>query len=474
MNGMIISLIAMYAFAAVIMTVCVLRDMHRSLLRAGVSLGLAVLSVPLAILLTHSTLDRLTLRLLHMIDLDVITPLTEAFPSLEGCAVALVHMVVASEIYSMVLLILMAVFGMIAHVVCHVIEQKKPALAKKSKPIGAAIGAAFGIVMVVALMAPTAGYAAEAPEIVHILGEYEQITHEGSEEMSDKTVTMQHNAQKAADTALLKVVRALGGKAIFRATTAVEIDGVETDLHSEFHSLDALGEQLAVLTAVPVAEYGEEQYKAVEQLADMLETSALLRVLSAEGLSSLSHAWLNGEDFLGVPKPETDVVTDVTYDILLRSVSNTTKETVVEDVRMLGQSLVTASKAVRLFRLIEAGAQGSSLDTSSVLVTLDDAATLLREVVASEEGRRMATELALGVIGMSSLPEQVQAESEQYLDFARGVTDLFLSDALERPVQDVVEDVKDIRDATGLALSDELCEKLVNDVMSSPYAPILK
>ena len=97
--------------------------------------------------------------------------------------------------------ILLTVLGLISGLVCRAIEKKKPALAKKSKPIGAGIGVAFGLVVLIALMAPTAGYAAEAPEVIHILGEYEQITHEGEEDMSDEAVAVQQDAQKTADTA---------------------------------------------------------------------------------------------------------------------------------------------------------------------------------------------------------------------------------------------------------------------------------
>jgi hypothetical protein len=334
-----------------VLAICILKDMRRSVLRASVSLVLAALAIPLAILLTHNTLDRVTLRLLHVADLErLVAPLIEAFPSLDECIIALVHMVIASEIYGLVFLILLAVFGLISRLVCRAIEQKKPALAKKSKPIGAVIGIAFGLVVIVALMAPTAGYAAEAPEIIHILGEYEQITHEGQEDISDEALAVQQNAQKTADTFLLKAVRALGGKAIFRATTTVEIDGVTTDLYREFHSLDTLGAKLAVLSAVPIKDYQDAQYETVGQVADVIEESALLRVLSAEGLSSLSRAWRSGEPFLGVSKPADNDVLEIVIDVVLKRFENTTKDTVADDIQRLAPAVATAIKAFNIYQ----------------------------------------------------------------------------------------------------------------------------
>ena len=195
MNATTLSFIIMYALAAIILAICILKDMHRSVFRAAVSLGLAALCIPLAISLTHNTLDGVTARLLDLIDPALIAPVTEAIPSLEQGIVALVHMVIASEIYRLVFLMLMAVLTLIGHFVCVAIEKKKPALAKRSKPIGAAIGLAFALVMIVAVFAPTAGYAAEAPEVIHILGEYEQISHPGEEAPSEGAIGVQQQAQ---------------------------------------------------------------------------------------------------------------------------------------------------------------------------------------------------------------------------------------------------------------------------------------
>lgn len=548
MNAVVISLTVMYAFAAIVLAICILKDMRRSILRASVSLALAVLAIPLAVLLTHNTLDRLTLRLLHVADLEQLAaPLIEAFPSLDKCAVALVHMVIASEIYSLVFLILLAVFGLISGFVCRLIEQKKPALAKKSKPIGAAIGVAFGLVVIVALMAPTAGYAAEAPEIIHILGEYEQITHEGEENISDEALATQQNAQKAANTPLLKLVRVLGGKAIFRATTTVEIDGATTDLYREFHSLDALGAKLAALTAVPVGDYQSAQYEAILQVADVIEDSVLLRVLSAEGLSSLSQTWGCGEQFLGVSKPTDNEIVEIVIDVVLKRFENTTKDTVASDVRRLAPAVAAAIKAFNIYNSMQPFAPSdpstpsdpsapsdpstpsdpsapSDPSTPSEPLTPSEPSTAptepstpaisdtiatvvesLGDALEDEETKSLAIEIGIGVIakeiekffvtdkredlnapteggaddafagGIAELlPPDVVITQEDYDGFMEGLSNIAVSGSLGKPAQAAVEDVKAVRDEIGIALSDELCEELVNAVQNSPYADLFK
>lgn len=525
MNPTTLSFIVMYAVAAIILVICVLKDMHRSIFRAAVALGLACLAIPLAILLTHNTLDRLTLKLLHTINLEIIAPVTEAFPSLEEGVVALVHMVIASEIYRLVFLILVAVLALIGHFVCNLIEEKKPALAKRSKPIGAAIGAVFGVVMIVAIMAPTAGYAAEAPEVIHILGEYEQISHEGAEDMSDGAVEVQVQAQKASDTLLLKAVRALGGRAIFRVTTTVEIDGVETDLYTEFHALDALGADIAVLSAVPVDQYGDKEYDTLKSVGDVFEHSALLRVLGAEGLSGLSQAWLKGEDFIGIPKPDMGAGMNVALDAAMIVLKDTTKETVARDVRALTPAVSAALRAFNTLQNVtggdstgtEDGGEASGSTGMGSILDGDNIGKLVEaiaEAADSQESKDALLKAGIGLVakelesvfvtegkpaeettpsegatpGEGSegdgevvapdlpdvIPEEIKISKEEYDAFVAHLTNLALTGKLRGDVATVLEQVKQIRDTVGIAISDEACEELVRNVVEGPYAALFQ
>ncbi len=370
MNVVTWSLIIMYAVAALILAICVLKDMRRSVLRAGVSLGLALASVPLAMLLAHFAVDRVAARVLAVLDFDNIEALNEAIPSLGDGVTALLHMVVASELYRIMLLVLIAVLGLASWLICRAVERKWPVTAKKSKPIGAAIGTAFGIVMIVAVLAPTAGYAAHVPEVLHIWGEYEQISHEGEEEISDEVTAAQTDARDASDTLLLKAVRTLGGDAVFRAMTSAEIDGVETDLNTELHALDALGADIAVLSAVPVDRYGDAEYDTLKSVGDVFEESVLLRVLGAEGLSSASKAWLKNETFLGISKPELDDDVEIALDAAMIVLKDSTKDTIAKDARALAPAI---SAALRAFNDMKSEPDAPAADESSAPADSDTA-----------------------------------------------------------------------------------------------------
>lgn len=406
--GMTWSLVAMYAVAVVILAVCILKDVFRSTLRSCVSLGLLLLSIPIAVFLTRGTIDRLTSTVLHTLDLSNYESLLEAIPSLEEGVVALVHMLSAPEIYRLIFIILLAVLGLASWLICRAIEKKNPDLGKKNKAIGAAIGAVSGIVMIVAVMAPTAGYAINSPEAVHILGEYEQISHEGDEDMSEGAIALENVADKTSHTPLLGMVRVLGGEAIFDTLTTVTVDGEQTNLHEEFHGLNLLGEDIATLTAVPIAEYGEKEYTTLKTVGDAFEHSALLRVLGAETVSSLCRSWLKNEPFLMLGKPEMDAATGVALDAAMFVLKNTTKDSIARDVRGLTPAVAAAIRTMNLMNDMNKPSTDGATDTEqgetepstggNVLDNIGSIVSSLTQDLETEESKEVIVRAGIGLI----------------------------------------------------------------------------
>ena len=126
MNAMTWTLIAAYACAVIVIAVCVVRNLFRSIFRGAVALGLAVIALPLSVLIARLTVDSLTSKILHLVDLSALSSLEEAFPSLEEGAVALVHMVAAPEIWRLVLVLMLVLFTVVGTIVCRIVEKHKP------------------------------------------------------------------------------------------------------------------------------------------------------------------------------------------------------------------------------------------------------------------------------------------------------------------------------------------------------------
>ncbi len=472
---------------------------------------------------------------LHLFDLSEIEPLIEAIPSLEEGVVALVHMLTAPEIYRLIFLVLASLLAIVSWLVCRAIENKKPALAKKNKAVGAAIGVLSGLIFIVAIMAPTVGYATEAPEIVHILGEYEQISHEGAEDMSEGALTVQTNAQKAANTPLLKVARALGGGLIFDSLTTVSVDGEETNLVQEFHAIDMLGEDIAVLTAVPIEAYTDYEYDTLKGVGEVFEQSVLLRVLGAETVSSLCRSWLKGEPFLMIGKPEMDDATGVALDAAMVVLKNTTKDTIAKDIRGLTPAVAAAIRTMNLMNSLntpttpdgESTEDGTTAPSTggSLMDNLDVLVSTLTEELETEESKEIVVRAGIGLVAKEleslfvkkddapaapstpstpstdggegsapadpetpavpetptvpdvpaiNVPENTQLTQEEYDVFVEELTDLAVSGVMKEEQSVIVEEVKDIRDAIGIDIPDETLEDLVSQVMNSPFASLFQ
>ena len=85
-----------------------------------------------------------------------------------------------------------------------------------------------------------------------------------------------------------------------------------------------------------------------KQIPVALENSSLLRVLGAEALSGASRAWLRGNDFVTIERPDMGSIGNVAMDAVLELFKDTTPETVVEDVRALTPVLSAAVAVTKL------------------------------------------------------------------------------------------------------------------------------
>lgn len=509
---MTLSLVLMYAIAVLLIVGCVIKDMRRSLLRGCVALVLTLFAIPVAAVITHNVIDRITSGVMHTLDLSSIDPLARAFPSLEEGAVALVHMVAAPEVWRIVFLLLYAVLSIAAWLICRAIVNKKPEWGKKSKPIGAAIGVVGGLVLTVALLTPTAGYATIAPELVHIAGEVEQIQHTGKEDVSDQIATIEGEAYDVSKTPLLAAVRALGGDAMFRSLTYVTVNGEGTNLQKEEHAINVLGEDIAALTAVPMGEYGDAEYDTLKNVGRAFEQSLLLRVLGAEGLSELSRAWLKGDTFLNIPKPDMGTATNVALDAAMHVLKNTTKDTIVADLRGIAPAAATALRTMNTLANVTKPQEPSQNpeqggEETTPATPMDMVGELVDAIVENADSPEVKDALikaGIGIIaneykdvllggGTSETPADPDAPvkptdptvpelsgadleltQEQYDAFVAQLTDLVLDGIMSLSEEEIVEQVKSVRDASGLPISDEQCQTLVEEVLNSPYASVFR
>ena len=313
-TALIVTLV-LVAIAALIVLVNVLKNMKRSLLRGLMSLLVALVCIPVAILLAQSVGSLCIAVAMNFLDAETLQMITGALPSAAEAAEALVKMLAAPLLIVPIYLIVRLIIALIVGAVVTRWEKEGTGpLARKNGAIGAAIGAVCGLVLVVVIMTPLAGYTAMADEVLDA-GVLSTVRSDGT------LVPVLPEAEQAAlddmlNTPILTITRSLGGKAIFDGLTSARVAGERVTLSREVSALCGIAKSGMSIWNQGIDQLDIEQLAALgEQLPTVLENSALLRVLGAEAISGVSNAWLQNESFMGASRPSfenamIDVVVD--------------------------------------------------------------------------------------------------------------------------------------------------------------------
>ncbi len=338
---------ALSAIAVIVLGICVLKNMFRPVLRSGMQLAVALLCIPIALLLTKVACSAATSAVLGMIDIDILQQVITDLPSGQQAIEGLAQMVAAPFVFVLIYFVLWVIIGSIVGAVVRSLEKGGAKVALfKNKAIGAGIGVVCGLVLLVVYLVPLIGFTGIVPEALDLVSDMELTEGEPILAVSDEDTQA---INRIVNTPALSVPRALGGKALFASLTSTELDGEKLSLTGEIDSLCTFA-----ASAFPVVQKVTKDIALIDEadvamlqaeLPALFENSTLLRVLGAEAVSGLSRAWMTGDSFLTVEKPKMEGVTAVVVDSALLMFVDTTKDTIVNDIRGL-TPMLTAALAV--------------------------------------------------------------------------------------------------------------------------------
>ena len=438
------------AIAALIVLVNVLKNRKRSLLRGLMSLLVALVCIPIAILLAQSVGSLCVAVAMNFLDAETLQMITGALPSAAEAAGALVKMLVAPllivPIYLIVRLIIALIVGA---VVTHWEKEGTGPLARKNGAIGAAIGAVCGLVLVVVVMTPLAGYTAMADEVLDtgILSTMD----------SNGVVTpILPEAEQAAlddmlNTPVLSITRSLGGKAIFNGLTSARVAGERVTLTREVSAICGIAKTGMSVWNQGIDQLDIEELAALgEQLPTVFENSTLLRVLGAEAISGMSNAWLQNESFMGASRPDFDnSMINVVVDSALGLFCDTTKDTIVDDVRGLTPLFSIAATATQL---------GNGAELTDLL----DA---LAEHADSPEIKYLLLNAGVGI-----LAEELGLYNNKEEIYDEYISALALLSSGSLAEDELCAAIKDLNDMYAIPMSDAECAALASSLIAHPYA----
>ena len=218
--------------------------------------------------------------------------------------------------------------------------QKKTSNARKpgkglNRLIGALVGIVHALLIFVIMWMPLTGYTGLAAQALEATGEI-KISNNEKAQNTIETVKAYYDCygEPVNNGFVFKMTSALGGKATFKALTAMKIDGSNYVLADEVESLVNLAVTAAPFMGESPENYGEKQVKAVDSLIMLLDNDVMLKDILAEGLSSASNSWLNDKTFMGVARPNIEGSSVKILDELLGVFKTTTSRTVIADVKV--------------------------------------------------------------------------------------------------------------------------------------------
>lgn len=193
---------------------------------------------------------------------------------------------------------------------------------------GAAFGALAGVIGVLVFVTPVMGY---TQLLSNTITEAESLSSAMSEmeldEYNEKYITPASAAPVAS-----QIYNGVGSK-LFRGLTTVKWQEGDIDLASEWYAVIEVVDNATVFAKRPMAEYGTTESEAAHAMAKGVKNSHLISSLMGGALNGISNAWLSGEAFMGIQKPNAgDESIDVILNGLLRVFSTTSPEIIGEDL----------------------------------------------------------------------------------------------------------------------------------------------
>lgn len=194
---------------------------------------------------------------------------------------------------------------------------------KKFDPLGAVLGAACSVLILVVLLVPFVGVVGFANSIVQVVVTPDDPTTEVICEISDA----------AANNAGAKTVNALGGKAIWSALTTFPVNGEWTSAPRETQFLSETADAI-----IDIKNPEMSRADAAESLRDIsksFDKAAVVPTLLSEVLSAASEDWGANKEFCGIAAPKLGDTIDPVVKDFFAIMKDSNKENIRGDFKTI-------------------------------------------------------------------------------------------------------------------------------------------
>ena len=256
--------------------------------------------------------------------------LIEALPS------AVIAPIVFVSLYLVISFILMFFVRLFTRLIFERGEKEAAPADKKQKTLSRFLALPSGIVnaliVVAVLFLPIAGLVNVAANTFETMVDqgleisFNEIGIEDSEEAVEVVNAVAHMP-------VLKY--SYGTGALYDNLANFRIRGQKYLLSEEFGAVFSIVSEALKLN-VEIGTYGDPQVDAIKNIVRIFDSSALMKNISSDVLSSLATAWINGETYLGIPKPELGGNMQPVAEAVFNVMATTEYNTITNDFATIG------------------------------------------------------------------------------------------------------------------------------------------
>ncbi len=176
-----------------------------------------------------------------------------------------------------------------------VIKDRKVIDFKYSKAVSCVLGCVISFVCLYTALIPINGYIAVGSDFYYVFrGESDDITSGAADGVFDG---LNKNPVKT-------LTYAMGGRALFDNLTTFKVNSQKYCLGKELRSFSAILSNLSSLADADISDWGGDQARALREISKQIKNTPLLNTLLADITKEMSHAWLEGDGFMGVEMPQ--------------------------------------------------------------------------------------------------------------------------------------------------------------------------
>lgn len=315
MDPQLIMLIAVVAILGFGVFWGFLRKLRRTLLRF-VTLLLSLGGAFLFVKIMGKNVGRYIISLLQPVLGESVATLLGQ-PEMVAVVDALCEMLAAPILFLLVYLVLKIVTWILYKLFAVIFGVKGPKIC--GRLTGAFAGLLCGIVGLVVFVTPVFGYMTLADGVLdQLAAQEEQQQPSALEQMLEAPVAKQSYQ--------------LVGRHMFQLLTTVDFEEEKINLQQEVNAVIAILEDAKVMTGTSFEQYSEKEAQAMKQLATDAGSSKIVSTVVASFLSDAAESWLNGEQALGMEKPNMGEDVQGVTDAFLTVFSDVTPTTLAQDL----------------------------------------------------------------------------------------------------------------------------------------------